>query len=63
MKNPCYRCEKRVSGCHASCVDYGAFAESRKEARRKAFVDREVTGFVIDGTIRGRDRKERLRRK
>lgn len=35
MKAPCYKCEKRVLGCHSTCEDYKAFSEKNKDALGK----------------------------
>lgn len=31
---PCYKCEKRVPGCHAVCEPYKKYAEERKNEIR-----------------------------
>jgi len=28
--NPCYKCERRVPGCHGSCPDYAEYAEKNR---------------------------------
>ena len=32
-KHPCYKCEKRVVGCHAICEDYKAYTEERQKVK------------------------------
>lgn len=40
MSAPCYQCERRTVGCHATCDDYKEFAGSKRQEneRRKAYL-------------------------
>ena len=33
--DPCYKCEKRVIGCHSTCEDYKVWLEKRSVVNRR----------------------------
>lgn len=58
---PCYRCERRVLGCHSSCADYKAFQEEHLkqkyatiEARNK---DKIVNHYRVNMIRRCKQKK------
>lgn len=40
--SPCYRCEDRRVGCHASCPKYLQFKKDNEAARKKIFNEKEL---------------------
>lgn len=59
MNPPCKDCEKRQVGCHGSCPDYAAYAQSRQELREKARLFKEVK-FARDDGYERMEKKKRL---
>jgi hypothetical protein len=58
---PCYRCERRVLGCHSSCADYKMFREehlkqkyARIEAKNK---DRVADHYRVSIILRCKKKK------
>lgn len=67
--SPCYKCQERHGGCHATCEKYGEWkAKTQKEADSrlsevKAMNDAD--SYRIEGYIKNRDkvRNEKMRRR
>ena len=47
IKCPCYKCQRRFSGCHSNCEDYKTFREELDEINKKEAQER-----FIDCSIR-----------
>lgn len=39
MKAPCYGCERREVGCHATCQGYKEFQAENEEAKKKKILN------------------------
>lgn len=59
---PCYKCEKRHSGCHSSCPEYAEFHKKRTdhlEAMQKIKNDEKIFDSVhIRGVEKVKKRKK-----
>jgi hypothetical protein len=64
MEAPCYKCERRVLGCHSNCEEYLEYSNGRKKycaiKRRERYSDNEVLDVnfkILNNKRRRRDRK------
>ena len=48
----CYKCEKRVPGCHGSCEDYKRF-KAENDAKKQ---EKGIDEYVIERTIKKREK-------
>lgn len=52
LKNPCYKCEDRETGCHAKCprgIAYETWwAQEKQRVRDVRKKDREAEGYKVD---------------
>lgn len=56
---PCFKCEERYQGCHASCVPYRTFCEELNEAKAKRHKYDIAKDFQIRNMNKGIREKER----
>ena len=58
-KNPCYKCQERQAGCHATCERYTTWREAKTEFTKENMGahmrDRAADEFLIAGRLRGRE--------
>ena len=65
MTNPCYNCEKRVVGCHSSCIDYKSFREEKDRLKNKIRAEKATHNYAVERQVRiaeetaGRKMKDR----
>lgn len=64
MKAPCYGCEKREVGCHATCQGYKEFQAENEEIKKKKilnYICDEIMYSYKKREIRPADRQKGLR--
>ncbi len=44
---PCYKCEKRVLGCHSTCENYKYFINENEKYKQLVREEREFVDFDI----------------
>ena len=47
MKNPCYKCEKRVVGCHGTCKEHKSFREEKDRQKEKIRAENIATYYEV----------------
>ena len=47
ITNPCYKCEKRVVGCHCFCEEYKSFKEEITETKKKMRSEYDIDDYMI----------------
>lgn len=48
LKNKCYGCKERYSGCHSSCNDYKLFTEELDKIKREKRKNDIYNGYMAD---------------
>ena len=46
MKNPCYKCEERIVGCHSSCEKYKSFRIELEEEKKKIVAGKQIQSYT-----------------
>lgn len=46
MKAPCYECENREVGCHATCQEYKEFQAENEEEKKKKILSCMCNGIM-----------------
>ena len=59
----CYKCEKRVVGCHSSCEDYKTFREEKDRQNEKIRAESITADYEVNRQERilGRQAKKILK--
>lgn len=63
MTAPCYKCEKRHDNCHASCPDYIAFTNERKNMIEMIFREKMIESDAMHSPARDRRVKKYAKRR
>lgn len=59
MIPPCYKCEERHIGCHATCKGYLEFCEARGKALERQQADREARDISFESVMRWKKIRKR----
>ena len=62
MIPPCYHCEERHIGCHATCKEYAEFCAKRAEALKRKEKDREARDISYESVMRWKDKRKGARK-
>ena len=50
----CYKCEKKVPGCHGTCADYAAYVAWREEIKGERMAETMTRSVKIDNIMKTR---------
>lgn len=50
----CYKCPRKVLGCHSTCPDYAAYAAHREEIKAARMAETITTSVKIDNVMKTR---------
>ena len=60
--SPCFKCERRIVGCHGNCEDYIEYKKKIKvseDAFSKLILDEIIDNVLIGNLERGKRKRER----
>ena len=63
MTAPCYKCEKRHDNCHASCPDYIAFSNERRDLTEKIYREKLLEADALHSPARDQRFKKYAKRR
>ena len=53
--NPCYKCEKRIVGCHSYCEDYKTFKKEMEKMKEIKRISCEIQKYEVDRSAKLRN--------
>ena len=63
MTAPCYKCEKRHDKCHASCPDYIAYTNERRDMIKKICREKMIEADAMHSPARDQRVKKYTKRR